>query len=170
MAEKRSFKRPAAFAAAVAILAVGAYYARPPDLGKGGSVPTETSEQGAPLSGADSGSVAGAYPRPAFDPAASPVDPVALRAAIAQERMVSAKAEAQAPKTYIGPDGKPQEIVYNQSFILSLTPVEKEQYEAEMLDQLKQNPEAFAKLYNLDPKFVEEVAAGRKPFPTAVLQ
>lgn len=162
-------RRWLAISATVVVLAAGAYYSTWPVRPDKSAQSAGDSTQGVIDPAATTGPVAGSYLPP--DPsAAKPMDPAALRAALAHEREVSARAEAQPPKTFIGPDGKPHEIVYNQSWILSLTPTEREQYQAELMDQLKKDPEGFARLYNLNPKFVEEVAAGRKPFPTGVMQ
>lgn len=169
MASEVGKRRLLAISLTVAVLAAGAYFSKWPGWPGTDAQPLPDSGQEAMAPGATGASVAGSYLPPNAS-SAKPLDPVALRAALAEERKISARPEAQPPKTYIGPDGKPHEIVYNKSWILSLTPVEKEQYQAELMDQLKQNPQAFAKLYNLDPKFVEEVAAGRKPFPSAVMQ
>lgn len=87
--------------------------------------------------------------------------------AAAQERVRSAQPEAQAPQSYVGPDGKTHEIVYNQG--LTLSDQERALLKKELLEDMRQHPFAFSKIYGMTEEDVKAVLAGTKPFPEALL-
>ncbi|MGH8081527.1 MAG: hypothetical protein ACREP7_13215 [Lysobacter sp.] len=83
------------------------------------------------------------------------------------ERMRSIAPQAQPPNTYIGPDGKPHEIVYNQG--LNLSPGTREQLKRELLAQMQQHPDAVSRIYAISKGDIAAVVAGTKPFPEELL-
>jgi hypothetical protein len=87
--------------------------------------------------------------------------------AIAAERVRSAAPQAQPPQTYIGPDGKPHPIVYNQG--LSLSPGARERLKKELLVEMRERPDAVAQIYEMSKEDIAAVVAGKKPFPEALL-
>jgi hypothetical protein len=87
--------------------------------------------------------------------------------AITAERVRSAAPQAQPPQTYIGPDGKPHPIVYNQG--LSLSPGARERLKKELLVEMRERPDAVAKIYEMSKEDIAAVVEGRKPFPEALL-
>ncbi|MBW8811655.1 MAG: hypothetical protein JF591_23155, partial [Lysobacter sp.] len=73
----------------------------------------------------------------------------------------------QPPRTYVGPDGKPHEIVYNQG--LNLSPGAREQLKRELLAQMRKHPESVSRIYQISPADIAAVLAGTKAFPEKLL-
>lgn len=108
-------------------------------------------------------------PKPAATAAeTAPVMTTTMRAAaVAAEHTRSASAQAQPPRNYIGPDGKQHEIVYNQG--LNLSPGAREQLKRELLAQMRKQPEAVSRIYQISPADIAAVVAGTKAFPEKLL-
>lgn len=92
------------------------------------------------------------------------IDPVAARAI---EVRNSNATQAEAPQTYIGPDGKEHQIVYNQG--LNLDKDEVRQLRAEVLKDMRAHPDAFVRLYGLELEDVQAIASGKREFPEELL-
>ncbi|WP_408952450.1 hypothetical protein [Lysobacter sp. Hz 25] len=114
-------------------------------------------------------SAIGAAPSTSGGAHSTDAETVAIRRteAIAAERVRSAAPQAQPPQTYIGPDGKPHPIVYNQG--LSLSPGARERLKKELLVEMRERPDAVAKIYEMSEEDIAAVVAGKKPFPEALL-
>lgn len=87
--------------------------------------------------------------------------------AVVAEKVRSAAPQAQPPQTYIGPDGKPHEIVYNQG--LSLSPGAREELKRQRLQQMRQQPEAISKMYGIGMDEIAAIVAGKRPFPDRLI-
>lgn len=109
----------------------------------------------------------GAAPAGADRPLDTETDAINRNEAITAERVRSAAPQAQPPQTYIGPDGKPHPIVYNQG--LSLSPGARERLKKELLVEMRERPDAVAKIYEMSKEDIAAVVAGTKPFPEALL-
>ena len=106
----------------------------------------------------------GAIAPSAIEPPGSAVPPA--QAALA-ERVRSAAPQAQPPRTYVGPDGKPREIVYNQGLVLSSGA--REQLKQELLAQMRKHPDAVSQIYGVSRADIAAVLDGTKPFPESLL-
>ena len=84
-----------------------------------------------------------------------------------EERVRSAAPQAQPPRTFIGPDGKPQEIVYNQG--LALSPGARDQLKQQLLAEMRAHPEAVSQIYGISRADIAAVLDGTKPFPESLL-
>lgn len=107
---------------------------------------------------------AGAPAAPSAGSNATRIEPVAARAI---EVRNSNAAQAEAPQTYIGPDGKEHQIVYNQG--LNLDEDEVRQLRAEVLKDMRVHPDAFVRLYGLELEDVQAIASGKREFPEELL-
>ncbi len=86
---------------------------------------------------------------------------------IAQEQRSSTAANSEPPRTTIGPDGKPREIVYNQG--MRLTHTQLMQFKAVILEDMKRHPEAFAQAYGMELEEIQEILSGKREFPQRIL-
>lgn len=92
-----------------------------------------------------------------------------LTPVLAQRRevQVSNTPPAQAPQTYIGPDGKEHAIVYNQGLNLDSRGVQ--QMKAEIIMDMRAHPEVFVGLHGLEKSDVDDILAGKKDLPKEML-
>lgn len=107
---------------------------------------------------------ASAPSRPGASANAAIHDPVVAQAI---EQHNSSTAQAEAPQTYIGPDGKEHQIVYNQG--MNLDKQEVQQLKAEIIKDMRLHPEAFARLYGMELDEVQAIASGKREFPKELL-
>lgn len=80
-----------------------------------------------------------------------------------REAQVSNTHPAQAPQTYVGPDGKEHAIVYNQGLNLDARGVQ--QMKAEIIKDMRAHPDVFVGLYGLERSDVDDIVAGKKDLP-----
>ena len=74
---------------------------------------------------------------------------------------------SQPVRTFRGPDGLPHLIVYDQT-----NPPDKndpDQVRAAMLEDMKNHPRNIVRSYDLTREQVDDIVAGRKPFPPELL-
>ena len=84
-----------------------------------------------------------------------------------REVQVSNRPPAQAPQTYVGPDGKEHAIAYNQGLNLDSRGVQ--QMKAEIITDMRAHPEVFVGLYGLERSDVDAIVAGKKDLPKDML-
>jgi hypothetical protein len=84
-----------------------------------------------------------------------------------REAQVSNTPPAQAPQTYVGPDGKEHAIVYNQGLNLDARGVQ--QMKAEIITDMRAHPDTFVGLYGLERSDVDAIVAGKKDLPKEML-
>ena len=83
------------------------------------------------------------------------------------EQVRSAAPQAQPPQSYKGPDGKQHDIVYNQGLALSASA--REELKRQRLQQMREQPEAIAKIYGMGRDEIAAVLAGKRPFPDRLI-
>jgi len=89
------------------------------------------------------------------------------RQMILQEQRVSTAPDSQPPRTTMGPDGKPRDIVYNQG--MRLNHAQLMELKAVMLEDMKLHPEAFAQVYGMEAEEIQEILSGKREFPHSIL-
>lgn len=87
--------------------------------------------------------------------------------AVVAEKVRSAAPKSQAPETYTGPDGKQQQIVYNQG--LALSAGAREELKKLRLQQMREQPEAISKIYGIGRDEIAAVLAGKQAFPDRLI-
>ena len=100
-------------------------------------------------------------------PAATAANPLPEGAAKAREDAVSAQPSSQPVRTFRGPNGLPQIIVYDPAKLPDNT--DPAQVRAAVLEDMKNHPGNIERSYDLTKEQIQDIVAGKQPLPEWML-